>query len=47
MNASIAIVILIAGLALEGSILSRARKRAKREDSMRARLACYGGRRIR
>ena len=46
MNTSIAIVILIAGLALEGSILSRARKRAEREDLMRARLAYYGGRRL-
>jgi len=46
MDITIAIVILVVGIAAEGFIINRARERAEREDVVLARLARYAGRQL-
>jgi hypothetical protein len=44
MEITIAVLIIAAGVIVEGFILNRARERAEREDVVTARLARYAGR---
>jgi hypothetical protein len=44
MEITIAVLIIAAGVIVEGFILNRARERAEREDVLIARLARYAGR---
>lgn len=46
MDITIAIIILVVGIAAERSIFNRARERAEREAVMIARLARYAGRQL-